>query len=173
MNKIFESAWVKAGFIDNTLADKSGVEAIVTVLHGEIQSLRTQLAEAYRDADEVLRPELQRVRTQLAESQAQVAMLRNDLICGITILTGLNIVWADKFSPEMVRDINEHTGSTLSTLAATAEQSTKCCEHGFISMDASFIYESEVGAHPIVTVRFALEDWESRDAFVKHFRCTL
>ena len=48
---------------------------------------------------------------------------------------------------------------------------TKCCEHGFIGMDASFIHEAEVGAHPIVTVRFALEDWESRDAFVEHFRC--
>lgn len=46
-----------------------------------------------------------------------------------------------------------------------------CCEHGFIGMDASFIHEYGVGAHPIVTVRFALEDWESRDAFVKHFRC--
>lgn len=47
----------------------------------------------------------------------------------------------------------------------------KCCEHGFIGMDAGFIFEPEVGAHPIVTVRFAIEDWESRDAFVKHFRC--
>jgi hypothetical protein len=45
----------------------------------------------------------------------------------------------------------------------------KCCEHGFIGMDASFIFEPEIGCHPIVTVRFALNNWESRDAFVKYF----
>ena len=48
----------------------------------------------------------------------------------------------------------------------------KCCKLGFIGMDSSFIHESKVGAHPIVTVRFALDDWKSRDEFVKHFRCT-
>ena len=47
----------------------------------------------------------------------------------------------------------------------------KCCELNFIGMDSSFIHEPEVGAHPIVTVRFALDDWKSRDEFVKHFRC--
>jgi hypothetical protein len=43
-----------------------------------------------------LESELASLRTHLAKAQSQVAVLRNDLICGITILTGLNIVWADK-----------------------------------------------------------------------------
>lgn len=56
-------------------------------------------------------------------------------------------------------------------VAESQSSPPKCCEHGFIGMDASYIYESGVGSHPIVTVKFALEDWASRDAFVKHFRC--
>jgi hypothetical protein len=87
-------------------------------LKEELAALRTHLAEAYRDADEVLRPELERVRTQLAESQEQVRVLREALVCGITILTVLNTVWDDKFSPNTVRDINDHTDSALSILAA-------------------------------------------------------
>lgn len=43
------------------------------------------------------------------------------------------------------------------------------CEHGFIGMDASFIHEPNEGSWPIVTVRFALNDWKARDAFMKHF----
>lgn len=54
--------------------------------------------------------------------------------------------------------------------ATAAELGGRCCEHRFIGMDASFIHEPEIGAHPIVTVRFALNDWEGRDAFIKHFR---
>src|SRR4030067_1736322 len=46
----------------------------------------------------------------------------------------------------------------------------KCVEHRFIGMNASFIHEPEVGAWPIVTVRFALDDWQSRGAFLKHFQ---
>ena len=44
------------------------------------------------------------------------------------------------------------------------------CAKGFISMDASFLHESGKGAWPIITVRFALEDWKARDAFIKHFK---
>jgi hypothetical protein len=84
--------------------------------------LKEELAEAYRDADEVLRPELERVRTQLAESQKQVVMLRETLVKSAEILFVLNTVWGDKFSPEMVSDINDHTKSVLSTLADTAEK---------------------------------------------------
>ena len=44
------------------------------------------------------------------------------------------------------------------------------CVKGFIRMDASFLHESGKGAWPIITVRFALEDWKARDAFIKHFK---
>ena len=37
-------------------------------------------------------------------------------------------------------------------------------------MEPGFIHESGVGTHPTVTVWFAIEDWKSRDAFVKHFQ---
>jgi hypothetical protein len=85
----------------------------------KIAELESELAEAYRDSDEVLRPELERVRTQLAESQEQVVMLRETLVKSAEILFVLNTVWGDKFSPEMVSDINDYTNSALSILAAT------------------------------------------------------
>jgi hypothetical protein len=59
------------------------------------------------------------LRTQLAESQEQVAMLREALVKNSEILVVLNTVWGDKFSPEMVSDINDHTNNALSILAAT------------------------------------------------------
>jgi hypothetical protein len=91
----------------------------IAELESELAALRTHLAEAYRDADEVLRPELERVRTQLAESQEQVRVLRETLVKSAEILFVLNTVWGDKFSPEMVSDINDHTNNALSILAAT------------------------------------------------------
>jgi hypothetical protein len=67
-----------------------------------------------------------------------------------------------------VNDESHADGQSLSS-GRLAAFHKKCCEHGFIGMDASFIFDPETGAHPIVTVRFALEDWRSRDAFIKYF----